>query len=89
MNKEPTNGEINCSVNFISNSESFIRIFSYINPRTGYNIEYTTSNNTTVYVYNADYSDQWWSGEVYRTITLEQPATGDLLTWLQRNAVKQ
>lgn len=30
-----------------------------------------------------------WTNQAYRTITLEQPATGDLLTWLQRNAVKQ
>ena len=29
-----------------------------------------------------------WTNSAYRTITLEQPATGDLLTWLQRNAVK-
>ena len=30
-----------------------------------------------------------WTNSAYRTITLGQPATGDLLTWLQRNAVKQ
>lgn len=30
-----------------------------------------------------------WTNEAYRTITLASPATGDLLTWLQKNAVKQ
>ena len=30
-----------------------------------------------------------WENEAYRTITLTEPATGDLLTWLQSNAVKQ
>ena len=30
-----------------------------------------------------------WINEAYRTITLAEPATGDLLTWLQANAVKQ
>ena len=30
-----------------------------------------------------------WTDEAYRTITLTSPATGDLLTWLQSNAVKQ
>ena len=38
-------------------------------------------------VYNG--ASEVWVDEAYRTITLEQPATGDLLTWLQRNAVKQ
>lgn len=31
----------------------------------------------------------YWINEAYRTITLAEPATGDLLTWLQSNAVKQ
>lgn len=30
-----------------------------------------------------------WENSAYRTITLASPATGDLLTWLQKNAVKQ
>lgn len=88
LNEEPTNGQIDYSVNFISNSKSFIRIYGYSSVKFGYAIEYTASNDT-VYVYNADLSDKWESGEAYRTITLAEPATGDLLTWLQANAVKQ
>ena len=51
-----------------------------------------------IYYYNENGVTEAWSGGIgggswtnsaYRTITLEQPATGDLLTWLQRNAVKQ
>lgn len=30
-----------------------------------------------------------WTNEAYRTITFEEPPTGDLLTLLQANAVKQ
>lgn len=30
-----------------------------------------------------------WIDQAYRTITLKEPATGELLTWLQNNAVKQ
>lgn len=30
-----------------------------------------------------------WKDEAYRTIILDEPATGDLLTWLKNNAVKQ
>lgn len=89
LNEEPTNGGIDCSVNFISNSKSFIHIYGYYSVKFGYAMEYTTSDNTTVYVYNGDVSDPWEEGEAYRTITLSEPATGDLLTWLQSNAIKQ
>lgn len=37
-------------------------------------------NNDNAYV---------WINNAYRTITLDEPATGTLLTWLQKNAVKQ
>ena len=30
-----------------------------------------------------------WIDQAYRTITLTEPATGEFLTWLQKNAVKQ
>ena len=68
-------------VSFTSNKKSFtsiearrIQIFTWI---------YYDSTE----VYNGP--SEVWVDEAYRTITLEQPATGDLLTWLQRNAVKQ
>ena len=37
------------------------------------------SNNNSVY----------WLNTAYRTITFDEPPTGDLLTWLQANAVQQ
>lgn len=33
--------------------------------------------------------DSRWFNESYRTITFLEPPTGDLLKWLQENAVKQ
>lgn len=30
-----------------------------------------------------------WRNEEYRTVTFLEPPTGDLLKWLQKNAVKQ
>lgn len=30
-----------------------------------------------------------WTNSAYRTVTFSEPPTGDLLTWLQKNAVKQ
>lgn len=30
-----------------------------------------------------------WESQIYRTITFSEPPTGDLLTWLQANGVKQ
>ena len=30
-----------------------------------------------------------WTNQAYRTVTFETAPTGDLLTWLQANAVKQ
>ena len=35
------------------------------------------------------YSTTGWANNGYRTITFSEPPTGDLLTWLQANAVQQ
>lgn len=35
------------------------------------------------------YSTKGWLNNAYRTITFREPPTGDLLTWLQANAVQQ
>ena len=45
-----------------------------------------TSREATLISVN---TDTGWKDEAYRTITLSEPATGDLLTWLQSNAIKQ
>lgn len=69
--------------------------------RTTYTISFT-SNNESYSSLRIDSRDSWilydtstiydsgtWTNQAYRTITFETPPTGDLLTWLQANAVKQ
>ena len=64
---------------------------------TSFGIAY--SNSTSIITYGnigqvASYNDRndnayVWTNNAYRTIILDEPATGDLLAWLQANAVKQ
>ena len=73
------------SINFVSNNHSYTAII--------------WDSDVTCYTYGkpsseggggqAVYSVIGWIDSAYRTITLAEPATGDLLTWLQSNAVKQ
>ena len=44
--------------------------------------------NTGIGVYNTVWSIAGWSNDAYRQITLEKPATGELKTWLEANAVR-
>jgi hypothetical protein len=64
-------------INFESNSTNYTK-FSL----DSYNLKYDT---TIAY----DDDDEAWTNQAYRTITFETAPTGDLLTWLQLNAVKQ
>lgn len=72
------------SINFVSNNHSYTAI-AWDPDVTCY--EYMNSSGTDVG--RTVYISTGWIDSAYRTITLEQPATGDLLTWLQKNAVKQ
>lgn len=47
------------------------------------------SENITVYSYDEVFETGSWGAQDYRTITFEEEPTGDLLTWLQANAVQQ
>ena len=71
-------------VNFVSNNYPYTAI--WWSPDV---TNYSYMNNSGTGVGITVYISTGWIDSSYRTITLEQPATGDLLTWLQRNAVKQ
>lgn len=71
---------ITMEIPFESNSTSFQKIEVRGNFFPGSGIYYDAIN-----VWNAN----GWVNEAYRTITFFEPPTGDLLTWLQANAVKQ
>ena len=78
------------SINFVSNSTNFTTISSI---REGQNAQIKYDDTIVGEAELLDNGDNthatFWINEAYRTITLAEPATGDLLTWLQSNAVKQ
>lgn len=81
------------SVNFISNGTNFTSITIKIAPVGESYIKYDNTIVCNLQVgKNPDGTygiNPIWTNSSYCTITLASPATGDLLTWLQANAVKQ
>lgn len=80
------------SLNFISNGKNFTSIAIRIAPVDSAYIKYnnTTVNNIMVNTLDTGIrGTASWINSTYRTITFLEPPTGDLLTWLQANAVKQ
>ena len=86
INGSPTgSGSNTYSINFTSNNESFTAFIiskEGTSPYAPREIYYNTTK-----VYNS--MDGFFPNEAYRTVTFETAPTGDLLTWLQANAVKQ
>ena len=69
------------NVSFVSNDTEYSQF--WIGLRTGdYQIRY---DDTLVF----DADGAVWQNQAYRTIGLYEPASGDFLTWLNANAVKQ
>lgn len=80
------------NVSFVSNGQTFSGFFAkWVSP--DYQLGYFTDVNQSAYnqIYTMDMAGtrSWTLGEAYRTITFSEPPTGDLLTWLQANAVQQ
>ena len=69
------------NINFTSNGENYNSLSLYRPQPFG---EGDISYETTYVSLNGS-----WTNEAYRTITFEEAPTGDLLTWLEVNAVKQ
>lgn len=85
--------DLSVDIDFVSNNLSFVK-FEIFNEeritRAGgiavKGLRYHTSQNTSVLVDPALTS---WKTNAYRKVTFATAPTGDLLTWLQSNAVKQ
>lgn len=80
------------NVSFVSNGQTFSGFFAkWVSSE--YQLGYFTDVNQSAYnqIYTMDMAGtrSWSLGEAYRTITFTEPPTGDLLTWLQANAVQQ
>ena len=73
------------TISFISNNQPFTRIV----------FAESTRFNSLLYYDDVEVADGYGSStyvfndESYRTVTFLEPPPGDLLTWLQANAVKQ
>ena len=73
------------TVNFKSNGVAYVRFMEQGNKFFDDLFYYKDQfNGTRVY----DYNTSTWYNEAYRTIVLDEPATGDALTFLEANATK-
>ena len=74
-------------VNFTSNGVAYIKMMRLRNGKLFDDFVYVQVNATDVQAaYN--YKTSTWYNEAYRTIVLDEPATGDVLTFLEANATK-
>ena len=90
LNESPSkpSSKIDLDINFTSNDTNFSHIL--IANETGVwrvqGITYGVDVGSGTLVYG---SINGWSNTAYRTLILDTPPTGDLLTWLQANGTKQ
>ena len=73
------------TVNFKSNGVAYVRFMEVSNKFIDY-LYYYKDNYDKTFVYN--YNTSTWQNEAYRTIVLDEPATGDVLAFLEANATK-
>jgi len=104
INEDAVLSYFNFDVDFTSNNTEYVRLGGWCeeDPYEEYFIWYLTyyetispRKATDVYSYECDFGshssnirNRSWIDEAYRTVTFETAPTGDLLTWLEANAVK-
>ena len=82
LNNGSLSGKIDVNIKFVSNNQNWNEILC-IQAKFYATITYISgTNKQTVFVGS-------WVNQAYRTITFLEPPTGELLTWLQNNGVKQ
>lgn len=80
--------DLHFDVSFTSNGNQYTEFAVKYSMNGNIVIVFFDNFITPVYMVNP-YVSQKWLNQAYRTITLDSPATGDFLVWLQANAVKQ
>lgn len=76
------------SVSFTSNGASYTGLKTSSRPSlSGYDLWYTNSSGSYDAIYNAEI--HYWADAAYRKLVFDEAPTGDLLTWLTANGVKQ
>lgn len=94
INEYPTfpNNSIEFSISFTSNNTAYLELYLENAGGNYYYLNYYSdpSINEGIVVYSKQpgKNGTWVYGEAYRTITFDTAPTGDLLTWLEANAVK-
>ena len=73
------------TVNFKSNGVAYVRFMEVSDKFIDY-LYYYKDNGINTFVYN--YNTSTWRNEAYRTIVLDEPATGEVLEFLEANATK-
>lgn len=90
---EGLSGTVDATVIFkSSDGTSYVRIKYGFNENLGfYTLQYfsTASETDPLWVYAQNNGQNRWRDTAKRTITFDEPPTGDLLTWLQANATPQ
>lgn len=79
-------------INFVSNNDNCTGISIYKFEGAAIGIRYSGAHGSGALSPELVYGKQdnpRWINQAYRTITFNEAPTGDLLTWLQANAVKQ
>ena len=72
-------------VNFKSNGVAYV-LFVEMSDKFRDYLCYYEANYDNIFVYN--YETSTWQNEAYRTIVLDEPATGEVLEFLEANATK-
>lgn len=89
---EGLSGTVDATVIFkSSDGTSYVRIKYGFNALGFYTLQYfsTASETDPLWVYAQNKGQNRWRDTAKRTITFDEPPTGDLLTWLQANATPQ
>ena len=74
-------------VNFTSNGVAYTKMIKIYRIFVGDTQMKYVNSEGEVYVYGASINTKW-ADEAYRTIVLDEPATGDVLAFLEANATK-
>ena len=77
---------IGIEVNFTSNGVAYKKMIRILSGKLFDQFIYLQDKTTQAEAYN--YITSTWYNEAYRTIVLDEPATGDVLTFLEANATK-
>lgn len=83
---------IDTYINFTCNSILYDEIYIKSGSPLNYSfVAYRVKGGSldTVYTGSSARPNGYYTNQAYRTITFAKPPTGDLLTWLQANGVKQ